>query len=324
MSDQQPSFVYTHLEAKLQERLAAALRSIGTLSKEDVLRCDSGCLTEIVRQFAVAPPILRSDLMVADERIGESEDMISDRKTGHTLHSFFVPVERQAEWLEEVSSQSTTIDRNPLAFLDRKRPRISIRLMVSPEDEEGTLKRKLDYRTSLLEQYANSVATKVAEFNKDLTEKMTTELNRRKSAIVKAEKEQEKVGLPRIHNPEHAETAAQVEDLLKRLGGYTTVPSSSNEQSEVREVRSFIVHGHDLQSARELKDYLQNTLRLDEPVILRQTPGAGKTIIEKFEREAEAVELVFVLLTPDDKAASRAEPNDEKRRARQNGLLPEN
>jgi hypothetical protein len=111
MSDQQPSFVYTHLEAKLQERLAAALRSIGTLSKEDVLRCDSGCLTEIVRQFAVAPPILRSDLMVADERIGESEDMISDRKTGHTNHSFFVPVERQAEWLEEVSRQSTKIDR---------------------------------------------------------------------------------------------------------------------------------------------------------------------------------------------------------------------
>ncbi len=103
------------------------------------MRCDSGCLTEIVRQFAVAPPILRSDSMVADERIGESKDMWSDRTTGQTLHSFFIPVEREAEWLEEVNRQGAEVDRNPLAFLDRKRSRISIKLSVSPEDGEGTL-----------------------------------------------------------------------------------------------------------------------------------------------------------------------------------------
>jgi len=39
-------------------------------------------------------------------------------------------------------------------------------------------------------------------------------------------------------------------------------------------------------------------------------PSCGKTILEKFEREAEGVELVFVLLTPDDTAASGIEPDN--------------
>ena len=70
-----------------------------------------------------------------------------------------------------------------------------------------------------------------------------------------------------------------------------------------------------------MKDYLQNTLDLGEPIVLRQTPSAGKTIIEKFEREAESIELVFVLLTPDDEGASLADPNNVKRRIRQNVIL---
>ncbi len=81
MSDQQSPFVYTRLEWKLQERLADALKYINSIAKEDVLGCDAGGLKEIVRLFAVAPPILRSDLMVADERIGESVDLISEPST---------------------------------------------------------------------------------------------------------------------------------------------------------------------------------------------------------------------------------------------------
>lgn len=321
MSDQQPSFVYTLLESKLHERLAGALEFISTLSKEDVLRCDGGCLTELVREFAVAPPILRSDLMVADERIIETVDMTFDRKTGHTGHYFFIPIERESEWLEEVNNQRAPIDDHPLAFLDKKRDRIYIKLMVSPEDEEGALKPKLNYRVGLVEHYANSVSAKLIEFNKDLAEKMTLELNKRKNAIVKAEKELENIGLPRVHNPEHAEKAIQIERLLRSLGTYMTSASSRTEESRMREIRSFIVHGHDHQSLYELKDYLQNTLKLGEPVVLRQMPGLGKTLIEKFEREAEAVELIFVLLTPDDKAASLVDPDTEKRRARQNVIL---
>jgi predicted nucleotide-binding protein len=71
-----------------------------------------------------------------------------------------------------------------------------------------------------------------------------------------------------------------IERIQKNLGGYVKAPSADSRVAEVGEVRTFIVHGHDPQSALELKDYLQNTLDLGEPVVLRQTPSAGKTIIE--------------------------------------------
>lgn len=321
MSDHQGTFVYTHLESRLQKRLADALRFISNLSKEDVLRCDNACLTEFVRQFAVAPPILRLDSMEADERILETEDIVSLQKTGHTLHSFFVPVEREAAWLEEVDSQRTN-DGTPLALLVEERARIAIRLTVSPEDEEGALERTLEHRKGLLKQYADSVATRILEFNQNLAAEMAKELNKRKSAIDKAEAEQDRVGLPRVYNPEHAERAIQIEHIYKSLGAsYSADPSSRDEESEKLDVRSFIVHGRDHGTLYQLKNYLQNTLKLSEPVILHETPNLGKTLIEKIEREAEAVKLVFVLLTPDDKPASPDDSDAEKRRARQNVIF---
>jgi hypothetical protein len=96
-----------------------------------------------------------------------------------------------------------------------------------------------------------------------LAEKMTAELNSRKRVIAKAEKELEAVGLPRVYNPEHAETAIQFERLLRRLGAHMTGKAPPNERAQVGSVRSFIVHGHDHKSLFELKDYLQNTLGLD-------------------------------------------------------------
>jgi predicted nucleotide-binding protein len=321
MNDQQSLFTYSYLEHRLQERLADALSYISRLSKEDVLRCDNACLMEIVREYVIAPPILRSDLMVADELIIEPVDIIFDRKTGLTNHVFFIPVERDAEWLEEIHGQKTAIDNLPLAFLDKERSRIDIRLSLCPDDEEGALKRKLDDRTSIIEQYAASVAAKIIAFNKDLTRKMADELNKRKTAIVKAQKELDTVGLPRVYNPHHLETAIKIGRLMEGLSTYMTDSSSRPRESQTQQVRSFIVHGHDHQSLYELKDYLQNTLKLGEPAILRQMPGLGKTLIEKFESAAEAVELVFVLLTPDDRVASKDDSNSEKRRARQNVIL---
>jgi predicted nucleotide-binding protein len=321
MSDQQSPFVYTLLTYKLQERLADALKFLANLPQEEVLRCDTACLTELVRQFAISPPILRLDQIVSDERIGEAEDIISQRKTGHTLHIFLIPIEREAEWLEEVSSQRSTGDGNPLAFLDRKHGQISIRLVVAAEDEEGTLKRRLDHRRELVKQYADSVGARLIDFNKDLAEQMAAELNKRKSAIVKAKKEQGLVGLPRVYNPEHAERAVQIQRIMQNLGTYVTDESSRSGEPQVQAVRSFIVHGHDDRSLYELKNYLQNTLGLDEPVVLRETPSLGRTIIEKFEREAAITDVVFVLLTPDDEVVSASASDDEKRRARQNVIL---
>jgi hypothetical protein len=206
--------------------------------------------------------------MYADERIGESEEILSGRRTGHTNHSFFIPVEREADWLEDVGNQGY-----PLAFLDRKRARIEIRLVISPEDEEGALKEKLEHRTNLVEQYAASVTERAFEFNKTLAEKMANALNIRKKAIAKAEQELAATALPRVHNPAHAETAIKLERILRGLGAHMTGEASQNVEAQARNVRSFIVHGHDRQSLFELKDYLQNTLRLDEPAVLQQMPG---------------------------------------------------
>jgi DNA-binding response OmpR family regulator len=84
--------------------------------------------------------------------------------------------------------------------------------------------------------------------------------------------------------------------------------------------KAFIVHGHDEVVLLELKNYLQNTLRFPEPIILREQPSQGRTIIEKFEEAAADVDLVFVLLTPDDQVIT-ADGKSDQRRARQNVIL---
>jgi CheY-like chemotaxis protein len=81
---------------------------------------------------------------------------------------------------------------------------------------------------------------------------------------------------------------------------------------------AFIVHRHDENAKLALKNFLQNTLKLPEPVILHEQPNLGRTIMEKFEDFAATSSLVFVLLTPDDTVANADGTNDSKRRARQN------
>jgi len=84
--------------------------------------------------------------------------------------------------------------------------------------------------------------------------------------------------------------------------------------------RAFIVHGHDEGLLAELKDYIQNVLKWPPPVVLRDQPNAGKTIIEKFEDHAGPIDWVFVLLTPDD-ASFAPHSNLDRRRARQNVIF---
>jgi predicted nucleotide-binding protein len=85
--------------------------------------------------------------------------------------------------------------------------------------------------------------------------------------------------------------------------------------------RPFIVHGHNEAIKLDLKNYLQNTLKLPEPIILHEQPNSGRTIIEKFEDYATLSSIVFVLLTPDDLVAKGEDSNDQKRRARQNVIF---
>jgi len=81
-------------------------------------------------------------------------------------------------------------------------------------------------------------------------------------------------------------------------------------------LRSFIVHGHDDAAKLALKNYLQNTLKWPEPTILAEKRSGGKTIIEKFEEYSKDIDVVFVLLTPDDFGGAVGSPSAA--RARQN------
>jgi predicted nucleotide-binding protein len=84
-----------------------------------------------------------------------------------------------------------------------------------------------------------------------------------------------------------------------------------------RKPRIFIVHGHDEVTKLRLKNYVQNTLKLGEPIILHEMPSRGRTVIEKFEEHATAIDIVFVILTPDDYGGAAA-TGPLKNRPRQN------
>jgi CheY-like chemotaxis protein len=78
--------------------------------------------------------------------------------------------------------------------------------------------------------------------------------------------------------------------------------------------RIFIVHGYDNSLLFELKDYLIGVLGYDEIIVLREQVLCGKTIIEGFEQYIKQVDIVFVLITPDDEMAGEY----NQRRSRQN------
>ena len=69
----------------------------------------------------------------------------------------------------------------------------------------------------------------------------------------------------------------------------------------------------------QLKNYLQNTLGWPEPVVLREQPNSGRTLIEKFEDLAAPIDCVFVLLTPDDLTVLSG--SGERRRSQQNVIF---
>jgi len=61
----------------------------------------------------------------------------------------------------------------------------------------------------------------------------------------------------------------------------------------------FIVHGHDELNLLRLKELLRERWKL-ESVVLSGQAGRGRTLIEKFEEEAQRATFAFVLITPDD------------------------
>lgn len=82
--------------------------------------------------------------------------------------------------------------------------------------------------------------------------------------------------------------------------------------------RVFLVHGHDEEAKQSVARFIEK-LQL-EPVILQEQPNEGRTIIEKFEKNAD-VEYAIILLTPDDVGYPKDKPNEAGSRARQNVIL---
>lgn len=82
--------------------------------------------------------------------------------------------------------------------------------------------------------------------------------------------------------------------------------------------RVFVVHGRD-EGAKEAVARFLTKLDL-EPIILHEQPNQGRTIIEKFEANAD-VDFAVVLLTPDGLGYPADTSPDPKPRARQNVIF---
>lgn len=104
------------------------------------------------------------------------------------------------------------------------------------------------------------------------------------------------------------------DDVLERATPAEIIEQKILEPTSTVSNCVFIVHGHDVLNLLRTKELLRERWAL-EPVVLAGKPGKGRTIVEKFEEEAQRASFAFVLLTPDDviqkneEEYSQARPN---------------
>ena len=109
----------------------------------------------------------------------------------------------------------------------------------------------------------------------------------------------------------------QAKFVKERLREGILSPPIIKETTAMENSNIFIVHGHD--EIIKLKvERLVAKLGL-EPIILHDQPNNGKTIIEKFEKNAMNAAYAIVLMTPDD--AFIGTTGIKISRARQNVIL---
>ena len=82
-------------------------------------------------------------------------------------------------------------------------------------------------------------------------------------------------------------------------------------------LRVFIVHGRDHETLQDLVDGL-HALGIRDVIILKDMPGSGLTLIEKFERYVDDIDVALVLCTPDDIGGLREKATQTTPRSRQN------
>lgn len=80
----------------------------------------------------------------------------------------------------------------------------------------------------------------------------------------------------------------------------STVPNLPVERDKTKNSKDvFVVHGHDDMNLALLCEMLKERFNL-KPIVLKEKPGMSRTIIEKFEEEAEPAAFALALLSPDD------------------------
>lgn len=117
--------------------------------------------------------------------------------------------------------------------------------------------------------------------------------------------------------------SAILESMIEEIEEYwqdDVQPQIASRQPSVGEPvatnRVFVAHGRDEAATQTVARYIEG-LGL-EVVILREQPNEGRTIIEKFEENAQTVGFAVILGTPDD-VGSLADNRDNSRpRMRQN------
>jgi predicted nucleotide-binding protein len=95
-------------------------------------------------------------------------------------------------------------------------------------------------------------------------------------------------------------------------------PPVSQDETPPASNKIFLVHGRDTAAKESVARFLEH-LKL-QPVILSEKPNGGKTLIEKFEREANNVGYAVILFTPDDIGGLQS-ANEQQARARQNVIF---
>jgi hypothetical protein len=112
---------------------------------------------------------------------------------------------------------------------------------------------------------------------------------------------------------------SRIEEIEEEEGlGSALLPSKPENLSAVDSRKVFVVHGHDHGSKETVARFLS---KLDlVPIILHEQPNQGRTIIEKFEDYA-GVSCAVVILSPDDIASSKGDPDVKEDRARQNVIF---
>jgi hypothetical protein len=99
----------------------------------------------------------------------------------------------------------------------------------------------------------------------------------------------------------------------------TTSPASEAEgASGISNRKVFLVHGHDLATRESVARFLEKANF--EPVVLHEQANQGRTIIEKFEYNAD-VGFAVIVLSPDDIGSTASAPDNRQPRARQNVIL---